>query len=66
MTAIHLSSLQDPRLIDLVNEGAIGVIPTDTVYGLVGKAGSQDAIERMYSVKSRERQPDRRAPRSRR
>ena len=57
MTAIRLSSLEDPRLIDLVNEGAIGVIPTDTVYGLVGKAGSQDAIERMYSDKSRERQP---------
>lgn len=55
--ARHFSSLSDPQLIDLINQGSIGVIPTDTVYGLVGKAGSKQAIERMYAVKSRARQP---------
>lgn len=55
--AKHFTSLSDPELIQLVNGGAIGVLPTDTVYGLVGKASSQTAIEHMYSVKSRERQP---------
>ncbi len=55
--AKHFASLNDPELISLINGGAIGVLPTDTVYGLVGKASSQTAIEHMYSVKSRERQP---------
>lgn len=53
----HFTSLADPELIAMINSGAIGVLPTDTVYGLVGKASSQQAIERMYAVKSRERQP---------
>lgn len=55
--AKHFASLTDPELISLINGGAIGVLPTDTVYGLVGKASSQTAVEHMYSVKSRERQP---------
>lgn len=55
--AQHFTSLQDPALIAILNDGGIGVIPTDTVYGLVGKATSQKAIERMYAVKSRARQP---------
>ena len=55
--ARHFTSLTDPALIHLINSGAIGVLPTDTVYGLVGKASSPQAIKRMYSVKSRDRQP---------
>lgn len=51
------NSLLDPELIRLLGEGAIGVIPTDTVYGLVACASSKTAIEKLYSVKSRERQP---------
>lgn len=53
----HFTSLADPTLIALINDGGIGIIPTDTVYGLVGKAASQTAIERMYATKSRARQP---------
>lgn len=55
--ARHFTSLHDPELIALINDGCIGVIPTDTVYGLVGRAHSQKAIERLYAVKSRARQP---------
>ncbi len=55
--AKSFTSLTDPELITLLNEGAIGVIPTDTVYGLVARAELQPAIERMYAVKSRKRQP---------
>ena len=55
--AKHFVSLDDPELVAAINNGAIGVLPTDTVYGLIGKAESPEAIERMYSVKSRERQP---------
>ena len=51
------TSLADPELVALLSQGAIGVIPTDTVYGLVARAESEPAITRMYSVKARKRQP---------
>lgn len=47
------TSLKSPKLIKMLNAGAIGVIPTDTVYGLVGKASKHKAIERLYTVKDR-------------
>lgn len=50
-------SLTDPELIALLQAGAIGVIPTDTVYGLVACAESEQAIERLYAIKQRKRQP---------
>lgn len=37
--------------------GAVGVIPTDTVYGLVARAADQVATTRLYAVKSRETKP---------
>lgn len=55
--ALHLTSLTDPKLAELLRHGAIGIIPTDTVYGLVGAATNRSAIERLYTLKSRERQP---------
>ncbi len=38
----------------LIRQGGIGVIPTDTVYGLVGSLFSETAIERMYVLKNRD------------
>jgi L-threonylcarbamoyladenylate synthase len=38
--------------------GAVGVIPTDTVYGVVCRAADQAAVERLYTVvKPREQKP---------
>jgi L-threonylcarbamoyladenylate synthase len=37
--------------------GTVGVIPTDTVYGLVAKAGDEDAVKRLYKLKHRENKP---------
>ena len=51
------TSLADPELLELLRRGAIGVIPTDTVYGLVGRAESEDAITHLYAIKQRRRQP---------
>ncbi len=39
--------------IDILKEGGIGVIPTDTLYGLVGQALSQVAVDRIYALKQR-------------
>ena len=50
------TNLADPQLAAMINRGAIGVIPTDTVYGLVAQASSQAAIAKMYAVKKREHQ----------
>ena len=55
--ALMLTSITDPRLAELLREGAIGIIPTDTVYGLVGRAAHPEAITRLYRVKERELAP---------
>lgn len=41
----------------LMSPGAVGVIPTDTVYGLAARAGDQAAVERLYRLKHRENKP---------
>jgi L-threonylcarbamoyladenylate synthase len=57
MNARILTSLDDPALPGMLNNGMIGIIPTDTIYGLVGAASNSDAIHRMYHIKERTRQP---------
>ena len=37
--------------------GAIGVMPTDTVYGVVAQAADRQAVRRLYELKRRERKP---------
>lgn len=51
------SSLTDPKLIALLKSGAVGVLPTDTVYGLVTRVAEPAAVERLYALKHREHQP---------
>jgi L-threonylcarbamoyladenylate synthase len=41
----------------LLQPGAIGVLPTDTVYGLAARAADQAAAARLYRLKSREHKP---------
>lgn len=41
----------------LCETGAVGVIPTDTLYGLVARAEDAAAVERLYALKSREDKP---------
>jgi L-threonylcarbamoyladenylate synthase len=44
--------------IDIIqNPGAIGVIPTDTVYGVIARAADESAVARLYALKKRERKP---------
>jgi len=37
--------------------GGVGVMPTDTVYGLVARAGNREAVARLYALKRREHKP---------
>jgi L-threonylcarbamoyladenylate synthase len=41
------------RLIEAIKKGSIGILPTDTLYGLVGSAMSPQAVEKMYDVRER-------------
>jgi L-threonylcarbamoyladenylate synthase len=38
---------------EIVSAGGIGVIATDTIYGIVGQALRRDTVERIYKVKKR-------------
>ncbi len=38
---------------ELLKKDGIGVLPTDTIYGLVGSALSKKAVEKIYKIKKR-------------
>ncbi len=47
------SNQRDDAIAALLVEGKIGVLRTDTLYGVIGRADSQAAVERIYEVKGR-------------
>jgi tRNA threonylcarbamoyl adenosine modification protein (Sua5/YciO/YrdC/YwlC family) len=51
------SSLHSAELINLLQAGAVGVLPTDTLYGLVCRAADQTAVAKLYALKSRDHKP---------
>lgn len=50
-------SLGDKQLAVLLQKGAVGVLPTDTVYGLVCAAVNAQAVQRLYKLKNRQHKP---------
>lgn len=56
MAAIF-SRLGDKQLIIKLHVGAVGIIPTDTLYGLVCMATNRQAVARLYKLKQREHKP---------
>src|SRR3990167_998249 len=42
-----------PKIIKLIKDGKIGVIPTDTIYGIVGSALNKKTVEEIYRLKKR-------------
>ncbi len=45
--------MQDPQVIAALQSGQIGVIPSDTQYGIMCSALNEAAVERVYRVRSR-------------
>lgn len=39
---------------DILSRGGVGVMPTDTIYGLVAKTDASDAVEKVYKMKGRD------------
>ncbi len=54
MTKVYKSLIESAT--DIL-QGGVGVIPTDTLYGLVAKASNQSAVARLYLLKSRDGKP---------
>jgi len=50
-----LLNLKYKKIINILKNDGIGVIPTDTLYGLVGSAFSRKAINRIYKIKNRDK-----------
>jgi len=42
-------------IIKILKNDGVGVLPTDTLYGLVGSAFSKKAINRIYKIKNRDK-----------
>lgn len=40
-------------LLKTLQEGGVAVIPTDTIYGIVGKASDSSVVERIYRIRKR-------------
>lgn len=57
MSALMFHDLNDPKLLRMLEQGAVGVIPTDTVYGLVCSAYSKNGVQKLYGLKSRDNKP---------
>jgi len=46
----------DVEIIQKLKDGKVGVMPTDTIYGLVGLALNPKAVERIYKLRKRDLQ----------
>jgi len=56
MNGFRFNSLSK-RELHLLKNGGVGVLPTDTVYGLVTQATNLASVVRLYSLKHRENKP---------
>lgn len=48
---------RDDEALTKLLAGGVGVMPTDTVYGLVARADNRGAVARLYALKRREHKP---------
>lgn len=54
---MRIFDIHDPMLVEVLQKGSVGVLPTDTIYGVVADASNRQAVERLYNLKSREKKP---------
>jgi L-threonylcarbamoyladenylate synthase len=45
--------ITDSKLVEIIKNGGVGVLPTDTLYGLVGSALNKKSVEKIYKLKKR-------------
>ncbi len=44
----------EKNVTDVLMSGGVGVLPTDTVYGIVARAENENAVERVYRLRKRD------------
>lgn len=44
---------EDDNLIEVLKNDGVVIMPTDTIYGMLGKALSKDVVERIYKIRGR-------------
>lgn len=52
-----MNTVSTDQAVELLSQGKIGVLPTDTVYGVVAQAANQESVARLYALKKREQKP---------
>jgi len=45
--------INSPKLVKIIIEGGVGVLPTDTLYGIVCSAKKRKSVERVYELRER-------------
>lgn len=55
--SLAVTNLDDKALADALLNGKVGVLPTDTVYGLACRAADESAVGKLYFLKSRSAKP---------
>lgn len=53
MGALNLNFDQIDQIIDLLKMGGVGIMPTDTIYGIVGSALLPKTVEEIYTLRKR-------------
>jgi L-threonylcarbamoyladenylate synthase len=48
--------IKDVGLVVAIKKGAVGILPTDTLYGVIGKAESKETVKKIYCLKNRNSQ----------
>lgn len=48
------TSVNDPEITRILSAGGIGVVRTDTLYGLIARADDEAAVRRIYMLKGRD------------
>lgn len=54
MEALDLTFEKTNKIIELIKAGMVGVMPTDTIYGIVGLALNPETVEEIYALRKRE------------
>lgn len=46
--------MKNNNIIEIIKNDGVGILPTDTLYGIVGSALSPKAVEKIYNLKNRD------------
>jgi len=52
-----IAAYNQAEIVSLLRQGCVGVMTTDTIYGVVARAADPDAVAKLYHIKHREGKP---------